>query len=36
MKYTVTGHATVVCSMVIEPNTEEEKMEHKIEMELNG
>ena len=24
MKYTVTGHATVVCSMVVEANTEKE------------
>ena len=26
-KYTVTGHATVVCSMVVEANTEEEAIE---------
>ena len=27
MKYTVTGHATVVCSMVVEANTEKEAIE---------
>lgn len=27
MKYTVTGHATVVCSMVVEANSEEEAIE---------
>ena len=26
-KYTVTGHATVVCRMVVEANTEEEAIE---------
>lgn len=27
MKYEVTGHATVVCSMVVEANTKEEAIE---------
>ena len=27
MKYTVTGHAMVVCSMVVEANTEKEAIE---------
>lgn len=27
MKYTVTGHATVTCSMVVEANSEEEAIE---------
>ena len=27
MKYTVTGHTTVICSMVVEANTEKEAIE---------
>lgn len=27
MKYTVTGHATVICSMIVEANTEKEAIE---------